>query len=145
MFGKKWIARALLALLFLASCGSTKNNRFGNRVQKTRKQARVQKKSKPQVSSAKKRTELQGLDFLGGESNMDQRQRKQKARTTDKAEKQKQKEKEAGLTEKKTLTHKQKKALAKKKKEALKRHMDMQDKGTQKRMKRNLRRARRGG
>ncbi len=53
MFGKKWIAGALLALLFLASCGSTKNNRFGNRVQKTGKQARVQKKASPKLAVQK--------------------------------------------------------------------------------------------
>jgi len=145
MFAKRKIGWPLLALLFFAACGSTKNNRFGNQVQKTGKQAQVQKKSKAKANSAKRRAELQGLDFLGGESSMDRRERRQKARSVDKAEKQKEKEKEAGLTEKKALSKKQKKALAEKRKEAMKRHMDIQDKATQKRMKKNLRRARRGG
>ena len=140
MFGKTGIGMTVLAFLLLAACGSTKNNRFGNRVQKTGKQAKVKSSSKPQVSSAKRRAELQGLDFLGGESTMDKQERRQKARMVEKADKQKQKE--AGLTEKKPLSKKQKKAMAKKRKEAIKRHMDMQDKATQKRMKRNLRKAR---
>lgn len=143
MYAKWCMVGGLLCLLCLASCSSTKNNRFGNQVQKTGKQAQVQKKSKPQVTNAKRRAELQSLDFLGGESSMDRRERRQKARSVDKAEKQKEKEKEAGLTEKKALSKKQKKALAKKRKEAMKRHMEIQDKATQKRMKKNLRTARR--
>jgi hypothetical protein len=142
----KWcIAAAFLYLMLFASCSSTKNNRFGNQVQKTGKQAQVQKKSKPKINTTKRRSELQSLDFLGGESSMDRRERRQKARSVDKAEKQKEKEKEAGLADKKTLTKKQKKALADKKKAAMKRHMDIQDKATQKRMKKNLKRARKGG
>lgn len=128
-----------LTLFFCTACGSTRNNRFGNQVNKTGKKARVQSHTKSKHLNAKKRADLHTLDFLGGESSMDKKERRKKAKSADKAEKQK--EQDTELTTKKTLTKAQKKALEKKKKEAKKRHMDIQDKATQKRMKKNKRKA----
>ena len=90
--------------------------------------------------SAKKRKAMHQRDFLGGEQGADKRQRKRKAKANKETmESFKTQKEQEEAQQKEQLTPKEQRQLKKLKKQQKRRHLDIQDKKTRKRMIKNKR------